>query len=236
MVGRITVIGSIVTDLVSFASTNIDDIFVLMVFYSQVGNQLKKHHIIMGQYLGVGILITVSVLGSFGLNIVPQQYTGLLGVIPISLGIKEWIGYKKDKESTSNSIIETQIQEPILTGQDEIADDTVIDSYDSEAIHPAILNVALVTLANGADNIGIYISLFTRTNTYELIITIVIFILMIALWCFVGEKLANYPVIKHIIQKYKHIVVPLVFIGIGIFILLESGISGRYVCETPSSQ
>ncbi|HWR07083.1 cadmium resistance transporter [Sporomusa sp.] len=243
---------AIVTAFVSFVSTNIDDIFVLMIFYSQIGGQLKKRHIIIGQYLGITILLIVSVLGSLGLNLVPQQYTGLLGMVPIVLGIKEWSEYRKEKKAAANSTMETMSAVQSETGSDTIGESPMKDHSDtateyvmdelnseieardtkeakiraalSKLIDPAIVNVSLVTIANGADNIGIYIPLFTRLNTFELIITLIVFLLLIAVWCFIGEKLTNFPGIKHILEKYKNILVPIVFIGIGVFILVESDV------------
>ncbi|QDR79219.1 cadmium resistance transporter [Sporomusa termitida] len=241
---------AIVTAFVAFVSTNIDDIFVLMLFYSQIGGQLKKCHIIAGQYLGITILLIVSVLGSLGLNIVPPQYTGLLGMIPILLGIKQWSGYRQEKKAAANSTKGSKAEVQSETGSDPIAEHFMFDNAANETEHvmddrpeieaqvpkktkikaalsklinPAVLNVSLVTVANGADNIGIYIPLFTRLSTVELIITIIIFLLLIAVWCFIGEQLTNFPGIKDTIQKYKNLVVPVVFIGIGIFILVESG-------------
>ncbi len=265
-------ISVIITAFVSFASTNIDDIFVLMLFFSQVDAQLQKRHIIIGQYLGIMTLLFISILGSIGLNLIPQQYTRLLGIVPILLGIKEWLKYKKDKKDALNSkneivselqsetipttvtdnliienlaintintenIVESEVQE-LSAEESYIIDGDVIANPHTEIkqtpatkkekikvalrklIHPAVLNVFLVTIANGADNIGIYIPLFTRLNTLELITTIIIFLLLIAVWCFTGERLTNFPRIKHTIQKYKSIVVPVVFIVIGISILV----------------
>ena len=211
-------ISVIITAFVSFASTNIDDIFVLMVFFSQISEQTRKHHIIMGQYLGIAILLFVSILGSAGLNLIPQQYTGGLGVIPIFLGIREWIKYKKEKKAAGNST--TDLDDEIK--QVKVGKKEKIKSVLTKLIHPAVLNVSLVTIANGADNIGVYIPLFMKLNTLELIMTITIFILLIALWCFIGEKLISLPGIKHSIQKYKNIIVPILFILIGVFILVES--------------
>lgn len=228
---------AIVTAVVSFVSTNIDDIFVLMVFFSQIGTQLKKHHIIIGQYIGISILLIISILGSVGLNIVPQQYTGLLGIVPIILGIKVWLEHKQESvDSSTQAILEAQAE----TGSETIVrnriqgSNTEIDiqtpeqsrlkSALSKVMNPAILNVSLVTIANGADNIGIYIPLFTRLNTLELFVTLVIFLLLIAVWCFVGERLTNFPGVKPTIERYKNIVVPIVFIGIGTFILVESNV------------
>lgn len=263
-------ISAIVTAFVSFASTNIDDLFVLIVFFSQIGEQMQKRHIIIGQYLGIATLLFFSVLGSVGLNLIPQQYTGLLGIVPILLGIKEWLKFKKEKKVATNSVNEIMSEMP-----DVIADSSIIINLDnnvvkveniieSEAknltaeregyifesniptdinneatqvqdikrekiktiltrlVHPAVLNVSLVTIANGADNIGVYIPLFTRLNTLELIMTIVIFLILIAVWCFISERLTNLPSIKYSIKKYKNIIVPVIFILIGVFILVES--------------
>lgn len=265
-------ISAIATAFVSFASTNIDDIFVLMVFFSQIGGQMQKRHIIIGQYLGIVILLFVSILGSAGLNLIPQEYTGLFGVVPILLGIKEWLKFRKEKKAAANSKNEAAQEVQRETVPDIIADDPIIVNPDNEVVktenmigaeakklvaegenyisesnittdlngdakqaqvtkkekiktvltrlvHPAVLNVSLITIANGADNIGVYIPLFMRLNTPELIMTIVIFILLIAVWCFIGERLTKLPGIKYSIQKYKNVIVPVVFILIGVFIL-----------------
>lgn len=266
-------ISAVVTAIVSFASTNIDDIFVLMVFFSQISKQMKKRHIIIGQYFGIATLLFVSVLGSAGLNLIPQQYTGLLGIVPILLGIKEWLKYRKEKKAADNSTNESEMSPDILPDtlmgnsiiidnsesvavipSDVVApeveklaeerkvdipkDKAIVDFNDanqppstikdriistiSKLIHPAVINVFLVTIANGADNIGVYIPLFMRQKTFELVVTILIFMALIALWCFIAEKLTDVPRVKHTIQKYKSIIVPIVFIMIGIYILIKS--------------
>lgn len=242
-------ISAIVTAFISFVSTNIDDIFVLMVFFSQVGAQMKKHHIIIGQYLGIIILLLISVLGSMGLNLVPQQYTGLLGIVPIMLGIKVWLEFRQEKKADAGSaraiMAETEAEtretykDSLLhvhganTGPEAPApEQSKIKAVLSRVINPAILHVALVTIANGADNIGIYVPLFTRLNILELMVTIIVFLVLIAVWCFIGEQITSFPGIKGAIQKYKNIIVPVVFIGIGIFILIESDVF-MFLTATP---
>ena len=189
----------IITSIISFASTNIDDIFVLMLFFSQTDDKLKNRHIILGQYLGIGILVGLSLLGVFGIQFVPERFIGLLGIIPIVLGVKAWIEYKKNKTNTDDD-----------------------ESGLKKSVNSGIISVILVTVANGADNIGVYIPLFAAYSLYQLVIVIFIFIIMIGLWCFAGYRIANFPKIKLWIQKYKNYIVPIIFIGIGIFILLEN--------------
>jgi len=294
--------GSMVTTIISFATTNIDDIFVLMLLYSQLVDKKNKKYIIIGQYLGIGILVVLSILGAFGLQAIPQKYVGWLGVMPIVLGVKAWFEFQKERkesnnenhtdvfvESSEENIVnlsenytdnsETEItkiiDEEIENIQEEIYEnkegfiDTLVESHAemsienpaeknetevkmesienfeniqektysdksnivkktklflAKIIKPEILSVMLITMANGADNIGIYIPLFRGYTNMELIMTIIIFALMISLWCFIGEKIAFFPAVKTRLQKYKHILVPIVFIGLGIFIMIESGL------------
>lgn len=82
--------------------------------------------------------------------------------------------------------------------------------------------MALVTIANGGDNIGIYIPLFVTLSIAETITTVGIFLLMTLLWCFIARYLTRHPLLKNTIDRYGHIVTPFVLIFLGIFILYES--------------
>lgn len=210
-------ISTIITAFVSFMSTNIDDIFVLMLFFIQINEVIKRRHIVIGQYLGIGVLTAISIIGALGISVIPHEYVGLLGLVPIYLGIKEYVDHKKEIKSKENK------------GQQELNNSEIEESTDNKEkriitftksfINPSVVKVFSITLANGADNIGVYIPLFTSMNLIDILVTVIIFVLLIALWCFIGMKLAKYPFVKSNIKKYKHIFVPIVFIGLGIFVL-----------------
>lgn len=195
---ELNVIGTIISSIVAFASTNIDDIFVLMIFF--LNSKIKTKQVVLGQYIGIGILVVISILASIGFSVFPKKYLGLLGFIPIVLGIKAWLDYRKEDEEECN--------ENCIKGK----------------FNSNILKVSMVTVANGADNIGIYIPLFTQMNRLDLIICIIIFILMTGLWCYIAKNVSQYPLIKEKVEKYKNYLIPLVFIGIGILILLENDV------------
>ncbi len=232
----------IITSIISFVSTNIDDIFVLMVFYTQVNKKMKNQDIIIGQYLGIGILVTLSIIGAVGVNFLPDKYIGALGLLPVILGIKAWINYKREKtavplQTEEHTIVLTHSSidiETVEETENKPADDkgktnhtTIkIKAFLEKVIKPEILSVTLITIANGADNIGIYIPIFSGYSLWEFVVTIAIFIVMIGIWCFAGYQLANYPFIKTKLQKYKHVMVPVVYMGLGFFIILRSGILG----------
>ena len=96
----------------------------------------------------------------------------------------------------------------------------------SNTISHEVLSVIVVAIANGADNIGVYIPLFTGYSTIQLIVTIIIFVFMMAIWCLLGSTVTNFPKITSMLQKNKHIVVPIIFIGLGIYIFIKSGLFG----------
>lgn len=220
-------ISTIITAIVSFFSTNIDDIFILMLFFSQVNKDIKVKHIVIGQYLGIGALTAISIAGALGISIIPQEYVGLLGLVPIYLGIKEYIEYKKEIKNNVEEEVqdaEENIQEQVFLNQEN---KTLVSIR--KFISPSILKVAGVTIANGGDNIGIYIPLFSSMKLYSILITVIVFLLLTGVWCFIGFKLAEHPFVNKNIEKYKHIFVPIIFVVLGVFIILESGTLGLFI-------
>lgn len=213
--------GIIITALISFVCTNVDDIFVLMLFFSQINKSIKMYHIILGQYLGISILLIISIIGTLGISIIPHEYVGLIGLIPIYLGINEYFRYKK--ESKNNELINQKEDQDNDLNEIAEKDDNSITTVIKKIINPSVFKVVSLTLANGGDNIGIYIPLFSNMNSIEILITIITFIFLIGLWCYIAKSLSEYNFIKNNIEKYKHIVIPIIFMGLGIFIILESG-------------
>ena len=180
------------TAVLSFVSTNIDDIFVLMVLYTQATDSKAILQVIIGQYLGIGALSVLGIFGALGTQIFPPQYIGLLGFLPLFLGVRTWMSHQHNPEDQGQ---ETQI---------------------------GFFSVFLLTIANGADNIGVYIPVFSGYTLLDIFITLVIFAGMTGLWCYLGLALANYPYIKKNISRYQHILVPLVLMGLGLYILIKN--------------
>ena len=79
--------GVIVAGVTSFVATNIDDILILTIFFSQVSDTFRPQHIIAGQYLGFSLILLASLPGYFGGLILPKPWISLLGFIPIIIGL-----------------------------------------------------------------------------------------------------------------------------------------------------
>lgn len=203
---------TILTGTTAFAATNIDDIVILMIFFAQVNTTLRPHHIITGQYLGFVALILASLPGFLGGLLVPSEWIGLLGILPIIIGISQLLN--RDKPDTDVQTISCQ--------------PNVSTSKRSALLNPITLlapqtyNVAVVTLANGGDNIGIYVPLFASCDLPTLVTTLGVFFVLVGVWCYVSYRLTQFPMIARVLTRYSDAIVPFILIGLGIFILLDS--------------
>lgn len=201
---------TILSALGSFIVTNIDDIFVLMLLFSQAssqakasngrtvkGNRIYPKDIVIGQYFGFALLVLISLLATFGVTLIPDQWVGLLGLIPIYLGVKLFI-----------------------KGEDE-DEGAILSSLNK--FNKFYLSVAFITFANGGDNIGIYVPFFSTLNNNQLVITVVTFFIMVAVWCLIGYRLARVRYVSETLEKYGRWVIPIVFIGLGFYIMAKNG-------------
>lgn len=201
---------AIIAGITSFTATNIDDLVVLMFFFAQVNATFRIRHIIIGQYLGFIALIIASLLGFFCSLIVPRAWIGLLGLVPIIIGISQLLKLNKAEEE-------------VQAVSDVHQTNTSRMSTITRLLSPQALNVAAVTFANGGDNIGIYVPLFASSNLASLGVILSVFFLMIGVWCYTAYLLTRHPQIVRILTRYGHAIVPFVLIGLGIYILMESG-------------
>jgi cadmium resistance transport/sequestration family protein len=188
---------NIITSFLAFASTNIDDLFILMLLYGS--HRYKSTHIMAGQYLGIGTLVAIALAGAIIGTFIDTRYIGLLGLFPIYLGIK-------------------QVYALVIKQADES-----VDEVDPPGKGSDIIAIATLTIANGGDNIGIYIPLLTTLSYLEKIELIIVFAIMVFIWCSTAKYLAAHPLMAKTLNKYSHIVMPVVLLLLGVFIMIKSG-------------
>jgi cadmium resistance protein CadD (predicted permease) len=95
------------------------------------------------------------------------------------------------------------------------------DDEPRPVLGPSSWQVAAVTLANGGDNIGVYVPVFTVAGTGRMTVFVVVFLIGVAVWCLAGHYFATRPLVARALSRWGHIVLPVVLIGIGLLILLE---------------
>ncbi|MEU4475789.1 cadmium resistance transporter [Micromonospora sp. NPDC023888] len=194
----IDLLGTTAGAAVVFAATDIDDIVILTLFFvaARTTGRPRPWQIVAGQYLGIGALALASTVVAAGLLVVPDPWTGLLGLLPIALGVRALRGSDDDETPT------------VVTG---------------------LLGVAGVTIANGADNVAVYVPVFRALGAADSAIFLLVFVLLIALWCAAAAWLGGHPRVVALVERAGHWLVPAIFVGVGVVILVSSGVLGRLV-------
>jgi cadmium resistance transport/sequestration family protein len=187
-------LGTIVTAAGVFAGTNVDDLIVLTVLFlaARASGRPRPWQIWAGQYAGIGVLVLVSVLAALGLTLVPDRWVGLLGLVPIALGVRGLIAAVRRQDDEES---------PVVAGN--------------------LLAVAGVTIANGADNIAVYTPLFRTIGAGATVTTIVVFAVLVAVWCLAASWLGSHRRVIAVVERYGHWLVPIVFIVIGAVIVAD---------------
>ena len=194
-------IQNIVTSIILYSGTAIDLLIILMLFFAKRKSRKDIINIYLGQFLGSVSLIFLSLLFAFVLNYIPsKEILGLLGLIPIFLGLKVLLLGDSDGEAIAKDGLRKDNKNLIFL-------------------------VAMITFAScGADNIGVFVPYFTTLNLANLIVALLTFLVMIYLLVFSAQKLAQVPSVGETLEKYSRWFIASVYLGLGIYILIENNV------------
>lgn len=205
---------ALIAGTVSYVATNIDDIVILTLFFAQVNATFRPRHVVIGQYLGYGALVAACLLPAFfGGLIVPRAWIGLLGLLPIAIGIYQLVNQEEDEgqvQAVSDESNYLGAKLPVMSA--------FVGLFSAQTYR-----VAAVTFANGGDNFGVYVPLFAGSNLASLGVILVVYFLLTGVWCYVTYQLTRQPAVADVLARYASRIVPFVLIGLGIFILIECG-------------
>jgi cadmium resistance protein CadD (predicted permease) len=196
----LTVIGM---GVVVFAATNIDDILLLSAFFAD--HALRARAVVVGQFVGIGVLTVGSAVAALLSLAIPDGWIGLLGLAPLGLGLRGLHARRRSRGASESDAVEL-LHAPETRAQRG---------------HAQWLAVALVTMANGGDNLGVYIPLFSRELSWVPVYAGV-FAALTGLWCLAGYRLVHHPILGARIRQHGHVALPFVLIGLGLYILLDA--------------
>ena len=194
-------IHNVVTSIILYSGTAVDLLIILMLFFAKRKSRKDIINIYLGQFLGSVSLILLSLLFAFVLNYIPsKEILGLLGLIPIFLGLKVLLLGDSDGEAIAKDGLRKDNKNLIFL-------------------------VAMITFAScGADNIGVFVPYFITLNLANLIVALLTFLVMIYLLVFSAQKLAQVPSVGEILEKYSRWFIASVYLGLGIYILIENNV------------
>ena len=190
---------NIVTSIILYSGTAVDLLIILMLFFAKRKSRKDIINIYLGQFLGSVSLILLSLLFAFVLYYIPsKEILGLLGLIPIFLGLKVLLLGDSDGEAIAKDGLRKDNKNLIFL-------------------------VAMITFAScGADNIGVFVPYFITLNLANLIVTLLTFLVMIYLLVFSAQKLAQVPSVGETLEKYSRWFIAVVYLGLGMYILIEN--------------
>ncbi|MCG7240259.1 MULTISPECIES: cadmium resistance transporter [Corynebacterium] len=186
-----------------FAATNIDDIIVLSLFFARgAGQRGTTARILAGQYLGFAGILVAAILVTTGAGaFLPPAAIPYFGLIPLGLGLwAAWEAWRGDGDDDDEA---------------KVAGKKV-----------GVGAVAGVTFANGGDNIGVYTPVFLSVEPLAVVAYCVIFLALVAVLVALARFVATRPPIAEVLERFEHILFPIVLIGLGIVILVSGGAFG----------
>lgn len=179
-----------------FVVTNVDDLVLLALFFARARAAWR---VVVGQYLSFVAILVASVVGALGAGLLPDRVVAYLGLVPLLLGIRAaWqLRHGVDDED-----------EPVADGG------------------PTVATVAAVTVANGGDNIGVYVPVLATVDAGGLAVYVVVFLVLTGVWCVAGRFLATRRPVARALARRGHLVLPVVLIALGVVLLVQGGAFG----------
>ncbi|AFY34895.1 cadmium resistance transporter [Calothrix sp. PCC 7507] len=195
-------------------ATTFDDNLYLTAFFGKVNRHFRPKHIVLGEFLGFTTLVIASLPGFFGGLVLPEAWIGLLGLLPVMIGISHIMSREQEVEAVQTvSVNFTSPTKPQRHNKSLLA--TLRD--------PQTYRVSAVTIANGGNNIGIYVPLFASSNLPSLGVILGVCYFTVGFWCFLSYNLTRNPLMAPVLARYGRKVFPFVLIWLGCSIMFKSG-------------
>jgi cadmium resistance protein CadD (predicted permease) len=182
--------------VVVFASTNVDDLLVLLAFFADP--RYRARQVVLGQLVGITALTAAGLAAALLSLVLPPAQLGLLGLVPLGLGVVKLV------------------RRPRAEGAEQARGAA------------AVLAVAAVTIANGGDNLAVYVPLFATRRPWQVAVIAATFLVMTLVWCALSYALVTHATLGPPLRRWGTRLLPFVLIGLGVYILVDSG-AARWV-------
>ena len=189
-------LSEIAVSAAAFISTNLDDMCLLILFFSMLKERKQVKYVVAGEYLGIATLCLASLLISRGLAVVLGRYLWIIGIVPIGFGIKAVIDLIRNK------------------GEGEV-------SLTAEGTWMLIFTEWVLTVTNGGDNLSIYIPLIGDFGSGFFTVFFITMMLMTTLWWVIALSVRRIPAVSSALSKTGKYILPAVFIAVGAFTIFK---------------
>jgi cadmium resistance protein CadD (predicted permease) len=181
----------------AFVATNLDNLILLVALFGRYSD--RRYEVMFGYLSGMLVIAGLTYYVGKLAGTAPVQYLGLLGIIPVLIGLVEIFRLFRNKGV---------IRDPILPG----------------AGSTAVAATLTVQLGNSTDTIITYSVLFSDANDLGDYLVLASFggmALMLALIAYLAQ---SHPWLSRPIQLYGHYITPLILITVGLFVLSNTAL------------
>ncbi|KAB8335174.1 transporter [Scytonema tolypothrichoides VB-61278] len=207
-------ISTLVIGISAAFATTFDDNLYLTAFFGKVNRTFRPKHIILGEFVGFTALVFASLPGFFGGLVIPEAWIGLLGLLPIAIGINNLMS-REDQQELALQTVSVDLPSGV---QSKHHKKSLLETLRD----PQTYRVSAVTIANGGNNIGIYVPLFASSNLPSLGVILCVCYMTVGVWCCLSYFMTRNPLMAPLLARYGRKIFPLVLIWLGFSILMKS--------------
>lgn len=199
-------------------ATTFDDNIYLTGFFAKVNRNFRPQHVVAGELLGFSLLILISLTGLALGKLLPTAWLGWMGVLPILIGVRNLAGFLRFGHGDDQDRQASQVRFQGLGGFTPRAPSLLEVIRDRRTY-----TVSLVTIANGSNNLSIYIPLFVSLRSAQLAVVVPVLYGFVVLWLVLSFHLTRTPGLALLLNRYAPLFFPFVLIWLGFRILSDSG-------------
>jgi len=190
----------------AFLLTDIDDLFVLVAFFAD--RAIRPRDVVIGQFAGIAALLAASALAMLLRLVVPVNVVGLLGFAPLALGIREAVEAVRERRGRADR---------------DRGGAPGTGPAPKVRRRPGVAGVALVTIANGGDNVAVYAPLFASATPVRAAGLAGTFLVMTGLWLGLAWIAVRNPLFGRHLSRWGRWMLPPALVLLGAWILWENG-------------
>jgi cadmium resistance protein CadD (predicted permease) len=187
----------VVTVVALFAGTNVDDMVIISLLsgYARAGRPPTYRQIWAGQYVGFGVLIGASLALGRGLALAPERFLWVLALVPFGVGAFGLVNVIRSRRNGEEP------KSPPPRG---------------------MYGVAAITIVDGGDDLAAYTPFYATIHTGEIVVSIAVFAVIIAVWCLIGRRISRYKRVADVIDDYGDWILPVTMMLLGLYVLGET--------------
>lgn len=178
----------------AFISTNLDNLLLLATMYSRY----YRHPwtVTAGYFVGMNLIAAITIAVGLVGEFIPIAYLGLLGVIPMMIGVLAlWKLYRHSRNT-----------------------EKVDSTYAGNSVLAIFFALVTIQLSNGADTIITFSALYADSSNPSDYIVAPTFFTMVGVFAWLAFYSVKHPRLSDVLVRYGQYVTPFILIFVGFYI------------------